>query len=76
MDDIRIEVTLYSVPQALAFLKKHDLTLSDTWLRNRLKREHIHIYRVGRTDFVTETDLYKFWVSDNLRRGRKGRERR
>ena len=75
MDDIRIEVTLYSVPQALVFLKKHDLTLSDTWLRNRLRREHIAIYRVGKTDFVTETDLYKFWVSDKLKHGRRRKER-
>lgn len=59
MDSIQIPVTLYSVEQALTFLKGLDLKRSDTWLRNRMRDEKLAIYRVGNSDFVTETDLYK-----------------
>ena len=59
MDSIQIPITLYSVPQALAFLEGLDLKRSDTWLRNRMRDEKLVIYRVGNSDFVTETDLYK-----------------
>ena len=59
MDSIQILVTLYSVEQALAFLEGLDLKRSDTWLRNRMRDEKLVIYRVGNSDFVTETDLYK-----------------
>lgn len=59
MDSIQIPITLYSVPQALSFLEGLDLKRSDTWLRNRMKDEKLVIYRVGNSDFVTETDLYK-----------------
>jgi len=59
MDRIQIPITLYSVPQALAFLEGFDLKRSDTWLRNRMRNEKLVIYRVGNSDFVTETDLYK-----------------
>ena len=59
MDSIKIPVTLYSIEQALVFLKEFDLTRSDTWLRNQMKKEKLEVYRVGNSDFVTETDLYK-----------------
>ena len=59
MNSIQIPVTLYSVDQALAFLKGLGLKRSDTWLRNRMRDEKLGIYRVGNSDFVTETDLYK-----------------
>ena len=59
MDSIQIPVTLYSIGQALAFLKELDLKRSDTWLRNRMRDEKLAIYRVGNSDFVTENDLYK-----------------
>ena len=59
MDSIQIPVTLYSVTQALAFLEGLDLKRSDTWLRNRMRDEKLAIYRVGNSDFVTETDLYR-----------------
>ena len=59
MDSIQIPITLYSVPQALAFLAGLDLKRSDTWLRNRMRDEKLVIYRVGKSGFVTETDLYK-----------------
>lgn len=69
MGGIRVSVTLYSVPQALVFLKKHDLKRSDTWLRNRLKQERLRTYRVGRSDFITEADLYKLSLSPKSKRG-------
>ncbi|GAH72688.1 unnamed protein product, partial [marine sediment metagenome] len=56
---IRIPVNLYSVSQALTFLEGLGLKLSDTWLRKRMKDEKLEIYRVGKTQFVTETDLYR-----------------
>jgi len=59
MDSIHIPVTLYSIEQALAFLEELELKRSDTWLRNRMRDENLAIYRVGNSDFVTETDLYK-----------------
>jgi hypothetical protein len=59
MESIQIPVTLYSVDQALAFLEGLGLKRSDTWLRNRMRDEKLGIYRVGNSDFVTETDLYK-----------------
>ena len=59
MDSIQIPVTLYSVDQALVFLEGLDLKRSDTWLRNRMRDEKLAIYRVGNSDFVTETDLYR-----------------
>ncbi len=59
MDSIKIPVTLYSIEQALVFLEEFDLKRSDTWLRNQMTKEKLEIYRVGNSDFVTETDLYK-----------------
>jgi hypothetical protein len=59
MNSIQIPITLYSVPQALTFLESLELKRSDTWLRNRMRDEKLVIYRVGKSDFVTETDLYK-----------------
>ena len=56
---IQIPFTLYSVDQALAFLEGLGLKRSDTWLRNRMRDEKLGIYRVGNSDFVTETDLYR-----------------
>ena len=59
MDSIQIPITLYSVPQALVFLEELNLKRSDTWLRHKMRVEKLMIYRVGNSDFVTETDLYK-----------------
>ena len=59
MDGIQLQITLYSVTQALAFLKTLNVEWSDTWLRKRMKDERLEIYRVGKSDFVTEADLYK-----------------
>ena len=59
MDIIHVPVTLYSVPQALVFLEGLDLKISDTWLRKRMKSANLKVYHVGRSDFVTETDLYR-----------------
>ena len=59
MDSVRIPVNLYSVSQALTFLEGLGLKMSGTWLRKRMKAENLDIYRVGKTEFVTETDLYR-----------------
>ena len=59
MAGIRIPVTLYSVAQALNFLQGLGLRRSDTWLRKRMREETLEIYRVGNSDFVTETDLHR-----------------
>ncbi len=59
VDSIRIPITLYSVAQALAFLKTLNVEWSDTWLRKRMKDENLEMYRVGKSNFVTEADLYK-----------------
>ena len=73
MDSIQIPVTLYSVDQALAFLKGLDLKRSDTWLRNRMRDEKLAIYRVGNSDFVTETDLYRL---SRLQKSKPGPKRK
>ncbi len=74
MDSIHIPVTLYSVPQALAFLGKFNLRRSDTWLRNKMKSAKLEIYRVGNSDFVTENDLYKICLLPKLKPGPKQRQ--
>lgn len=73
MDNIRIPVNLYSVSQALTFLEGLGLKMSDTWLRKRMKDEKLEIYRVGKTEFVTETDLYRLSL---LPRGKPGPKKR
>ena len=59
MDSIQIQITLYSVTQALAFLETLNVNWSDTWLRKRMKDEKLVMYRVGKSDFVTEADLFR-----------------
>ncbi len=59
MDSIKFEITLYSVTQALTFLETLNVKWSDTWLRKRMKDEKLEMYRVGKSNFVTEADLYK-----------------
>ena len=54
---VHVPVTLYSVPQALAFLRDKGLDRSDTWLRNRMRSERLQIYRIGKSAFITEADL-------------------
>ena len=71
MDSIHIPVTLYSIEQALAFLEELDLKRSDTWFRNRMRDEKLAIYRVGNSDFVTETDLYKLSLLPKSKPGPK-----
>ena len=71
VDNIQIPVTLYSVDQALAFLEGLKLKRSDTWLRNRMRDEKLAIYRVGNSDFVTETDLYKLSLLPKSKPGPK-----
>lgn len=68
---VTLSVTLYSVDQALVFLKSLGLDHSDTWLRNRMRDEKLGIYRVGNSDFVTETDLYRLSRLPELKRGPK-----
>ena len=71
MDSILVPVALYSVPQALAFLEGLDLRISDTWLRKRMKSANLKVYRIGNSDFVTETDLYKLSLLPKSKPGPK-----
>ena len=59
MEIIQVPVNLYSVPQALVFLEGLNLKISDTWLRKRMKDANLMVYHIGKSDFVTETDLYR-----------------
>ena len=77
MDNIRIPVNLYSVSQALMFLEGLGIKMSGTWLRKRMKAENLDIYRVGKTEFVTETDLYRLSLLPRAKPGpkkKKGQE--
>lgn len=60
--------------QALEFLKSRDVEISDTWLRKRMIDEDLHIYRVGKTDFVTETDLYRIFLILTSKSGKKSKK--
>ena len=71
MDGIHVPVTLYSVPQALVFLEKFSLRRSDTWLRKRMKSANLEVYRIGNSDFVTETDLYRLSLLPTSKPGPK-----
>ena len=71
MESIQIPVNLYSVSQALTFLERLGLKMSDTWLRKRMKAEKLQIYRVGKTEFVTETDLYRVSLLPRAKPGPK-----
>ncbi len=76
MDSIQIPVTLYSVAQALVFLKTLNVKWSDTWLRKRMRDEKLVLYRVGKSDFVTEADLYKLSRIPRTKRGPKRKGQR
>ena len=47
--------------------------MSDTWLRKRMKAGKLKIYRVGKTEFVTETDLYRLFLLPRAKPGPKKR---
>jgi hypothetical protein len=76
VDSIRIPITLYSVAQATAFLETLDIKWSDTWLRKRMKDEKLVMYRVGKSDFVTEADLYRLSRLSKLKLGSKRKGQR
>lgn len=76
MDIIHVPVNLYSVPQALVFLEGLNLKISGTWLRKRMKSANLQIYHVGRSNFVTETDLYKLYMLPRLKPGPKRKGQR
>lgn len=71
MGIIHVPVILYSVPQALVFLEGLNLKISDTWLRKRMKSANLEIYHVGKSDFVTETDLYRLSILPRSKPGPK-----
>lgn len=71
MNNIRVEVKFFSMSQAIEFLKSHNIIISDTWLRKQMISEDLHIYRVGKTDFVTETDLYRIFLIFMSKPGQK-----
>ena len=71
MDIIHVPLTLYSVPQALVFLEGLNLRISDTWLRKRMKSANLKVYHIGKSDFVTETDLYKLSLLPKSKPGPK-----
>ena len=62
--------------QAQTFLERLGLKMSDTWLRKRMKDEKLEIYRVGKTEFVTETDLYKLSLIPKAKPGPKKKGRK
>lgn len=68
---IHVPINLYSVTQALAFLEEFELERSDTWLRNHMKAAKLKIYRIGNSDFITETDLFRISRLPQLKRGPK-----
>ncbi len=68
---IQIPFTLYSVEQALIFLGGLGLKRSDTWLRSQMRDEKLGLYRVGNSDFVTETDLYRLSLLPRSKPGPK-----
>ncbi len=76
VNSICVEVNLYSVTQALDFLKKHGVNISDTWLRKRMISEDLSIYRVGKTNFVMETDLYRLYMLVKSKPGLKMRKQK
>jgi hypothetical protein len=71
MENIHVQVNLYSMPQALVFLKGLNLTISDTWLRKRMKSANLKVYHIGKSDFVTETDLYRLSLIPRSKPGPK-----
>lgn len=71
MESIQIPVNLYSVSQARTFLERLGMKMSGTWLRKRMKAEKLQIYRVGKTEFVTETDLYRLSLLPRAKPGPK-----
>ncbi len=76
MDGIQLQIKLYSVTQALAFLKTLGVKWSDTWLRKRMDDEDLVMYRVGKSDFVTEADLYKLSLLPKSKPGPKRKGQR
>ena len=68
---VHVPVSLYSVPQALAFLRDKGLDRSDTWLRNRMRSERLQIYRIGNSDFITKADLLTLLELSKPERERK-----
>jgi len=59
MENIDVQVNLYSMSEALEFLERLHLKISDTWLRKRMESAHLKVYHIGKSDFVTEPDLYR-----------------
>jgi len=76
MDITHVPVNLYSVPQALVFLEGLNLKISGTWLRKRMKAANLQIYHVGKSDFVTETDLYRLSMLPRSKPGPKPKGQR
>jgi len=76
MDAIHVPVTLYSVPQALVFLAGLNLKISDTWLRKRMGSANLKVYHIGKSDFVTETDLYRLSLLPRSKPGPKPKGQR
>jgi len=76
MDVIHVPVTLYSVPQALVFLEGRNLKISDTWLRKRMRSANLKVYHIGKSDFVTETDLYRLSLLPRSKPGPKPKGQR
>ena len=71
-----LQVNLYSMSEAKEFLKRLGVTISDTWLRKRMEFENLKVYHIGKSDFFTETDLYRFAIIPRSRRGPKSNKQR
>jgi hypothetical protein len=71
MENFNMQVNLYSMSEALVFLEGLNLKISDTWLRKRMESANLKIYHIGKSDFVTETDLYRLATLPRTKRGPK-----
>lgn len=71
MENFNVQVNLYSMSEALEFLAGLKLKISDTWLRKRMESAHLRIYHIGKSDFFTETDLYRLASMPKLKPGPK-----
>jgi hypothetical protein len=74
MEQINVQVNLYSTNEAVEFLKKHSRNISGTWLRKLMKSAKLKVYHIGKSDFFTEADLFKIANAPIPRRGPKSQK--
>jgi hypothetical protein len=74
MEQINVQVNLYSTCEALEFLKEHQRNISGTWLRKLIKSAKLKVYHIGKSDFFTEADLFQIANAPRPRRGPKSKK--